>query len=74
MKFRVDWMRGSYFIVQTSNFLQIDATVVTLGQRYGNVIRYILQTYIFFDLAQTILTWKAKVFAAADAAGGAETN
>ena len=36
-----DPMSGSYFIVQTSNFLLIDATAVTLGQSHGKVIQYI---------------------------------
>ena len=35
-----DWMRGSFFIVQTSNFLLLDATAVTLGQGHEKVIQY----------------------------------
>ena len=71
-------MSGSYFIAQTSKFLLIDATAVTLGQGHGKVIQYILQTHIFFvpnikALAQTVLTWEGKVFAAVDA-DDAETN
>ena len=34
-------MNGSYFIVETSKFLLIDATAVTLGQGHGKVIQYI---------------------------------
>ena len=34
-------MGGSHFIAQTSNFLLIDATGVTLGQGNGKVIQYI---------------------------------
>ena len=34
-------MSGSHFIVQTSKFMLIDATAVTLGQGYGKVIQYI---------------------------------
>ena len=34
-------MSGSYFIVQTSKFLLIDTTAVTLGQGHGKVIQYI---------------------------------
>ena len=34
-------MSGSHFIVQTSKFLLIDATAVTLGQGHGKVIQYI---------------------------------
>ena len=34
-------MNDSHFIVQTSKFLLIDATAVTLGQGHGNVIQYI---------------------------------
>ena len=36
-----DPMSGSYFIAQTSKFLPIDATAVTLGQGHGKVIQYI---------------------------------
>ena len=34
-------MSGSYFIVQTSKFLLINTTAVTLGQGHGKVIQYI---------------------------------
>ena len=56
----------------------MDATAVTLGQGHGKVIQYISQTHIFFvpnikGLAQTVLTWEGKVFAAADA-DAAETD
>ena len=34
-------MSSSYFIAQTSKFMLIDATAVTLGQGHGKVIRYI---------------------------------
>ena len=51
---------------------------MTLGQGHRKVIQYITQTHIFFvpniyGLAQTVLTWEAKVVAAADA-DAAETN
>ena len=36
-----DPMNGSHFITQTSKFLLIDATAVTLGQGHGKVIQYI---------------------------------
>ena len=36
-----DPMSGSHFIAQTSNYLLIDATAVTLGQGQGKVIQYI---------------------------------
>ena len=36
-----DPMSGSHYIAQTSNFLLIDATAVSLGQGHGNVIQYI---------------------------------
>ena len=36
-----DPMSGSHFIVQTSKFLVIDATAVTLGQGHRKVIHYI---------------------------------
>ena len=34
-------MSGSYFIVQTSKFVLINATAVTLGQGHRKVIQYI---------------------------------
>ena len=34
-----DRMSGSHFIMQTSKFLLIDATAVTLGQGHGEVIQ-----------------------------------
>ena len=36
-----DPMSDSYFIAQTSKFLVIDATAVTLGQGHGMGIQYI---------------------------------
>ena len=39
--FDSDRMSGSHFIAQTSKFMLIDATVVTLGQGHGMVIQYI---------------------------------
>ena len=42
-----DPMSGSYFIMQTSKFLLIDATAVTFGQGHRKVIKYISpDTYI----------------------------
>ena len=40
-------MSGSHFIVQTSNFLLIQATVVTLGQGQGKVAQYIFPDLCF---------------------------
>ena len=34
-------MSGSHFIEQTSKFLLMDATAVTVGQGHGNAIQYI---------------------------------
>ena len=74
-------MRSSYFIAQTSKFLLINTTAVTLGQGHGKVIQYISPDHIFFvpytkGLAQTVLTREGKVFVAADAdaVDAAETN
>ena len=39
--FRSDLMSGSHFIAQTSKFMLIHATAVTLGQGHGKVIQYI---------------------------------
>ena len=36
-------MSISYFIMQTSNFLLIGATAVTLGEGHGKVIQHIFQ-------------------------------
>ena len=36
-----DQMSGSHFIAQTSKFLLIDATAMTLGQGHRKVIQYI---------------------------------
>ena len=36
-----DPMNDSHFIVQTSKFMLINATAVTLGQGHGEVIQYI---------------------------------
>ena len=42
-----DPMSGSHFIAQTSKFLLMSATAVTLGQGHGKVIQYIsLDPYI----------------------------
>ena len=41
-------MSGSYFIVESSNFLLINATAVTLAQGHGNVIKAFSQTYLHF--------------------------
>ena len=38
---RIDAMSGSHFIAQTSKFILIDATAVTLTQGHGMVIQYI---------------------------------
>ena len=61
-------MSGSHFIAQTSKFLLIDATTMTLGQGHGKVIQYIFpDPYI---LCAKYLRFSSKVFAAAEA----ETN
>ena len=60
----------------------MDATAVTLGQGHGKVIQYIspdpyiLCAIYIKGLAQTVLMWEGKVFAAADAdaADAAETD
>ena len=40
-KFCSDWLSGSHFIVQTSKFLFINVTAVTLGQGHPKVTQYI---------------------------------
>ena len=47
-KFCSDWMSGSDFIVQTSKFLLINVTVVTLGQGHRKATQYISPDHIFF--------------------------
>ena len=70
-------MCGSHFIAQTSKFLLIDATAVTLGQGHGKVIQYIFpDPYIlcakYLRFSSNGFDMRGKSFAAADAA--AETN
>ena len=73
-------MSGSHFIAQRSKFLLISTTATTycVMERSSNTFP---QTHIFLvpnikGLAQTVLTWEGKVFAAADpdVADAAETN
>ena len=46
-KFCSDWLSGSLFILQTSKFLFINITAVTLGQGHKKVIQYILPDLYF---------------------------
>ena len=72
-----DPMPGSHFIAQTSKFMLIDATAVTLGQGQGKVIQYISPNpYILCAKYLRSSSWEAKVVASADAAAAdaAETN
>ena len=69
-------MSGSHFIPQTTKFLLIDTTAVTLGQGHGNVIEYISpDPYIlcakYLRFSSNGFDMRGKVVAAADAA---ETN
>ena len=69
-------MSGSHFIAQTSKFMLIDATAVTLGQGHGKVIPdpyNLCAKYLRFSWKG--LDPRGKVVAAADAAvDAAETN
>ena len=38
----MDWLNGSHFILQTSKFLFINVTTITLGQGHQKVIQYSL--------------------------------
>ena len=75
-------MSSSHFIAQTSIFLLIDATAVTLGQGHRKVIQYIFpDPYILCVKYQRFSSngfdERGKVVAAADAAAvvdAAETN
>ena len=75
-----DPMSGSHFIVQTSKFLLIDATAVTLGQDHGKVIEYISPDPFIPCAKYLRFSWngfdvRTKFVAAADAAADmAETN
>ena len=56
-----DQMSGSHFIAQTSKFLLIDATAMTLGLGHRKIIHYISPDHRFFvpnikGLAETVLT------------------
>ena len=83
-KFCSDWLSGSHFILQTSKFLFINVTVVILDQGHQKVIQYIFPDLYFLCpkylrfIAETVLTWGAKVIAAAaadaDEDAAAETN
>ena len=57
-----DQMSSSHFIMQTSKFLLIDATAVTLGQDHGKVIQYISPD--LYIPCQMVLMREAKVVAA----------
>ena len=69
-----DPMSGSHFIVQTSKFMLIDATAVSLGQGHGKVIQYIFPrpTYSLCQISKVSLKrfWheRENFLAAADAA------
>ena len=77
--FYSDLMICSHFIAQTSKFLLIDVTAVTLGQGHRRVIQYISpDPYIYVPnisgLAQTVLTWETKVVVAAVVDAAAVAN
>ena len=74
-------MSNSYFIVQTSKFLLIDATAVTLGQGHGKVIQHIfpdLYTCTLYSLPQIFSSnsfdVRGKSRCGGDAADVEETN
>ena len=46
-KFWSDWLSGSHFILQISNFLFINAAAMTLGQGHRMVIQYIFPDLYF---------------------------
>ena len=80
-KFYSDWLSGSYLILQTSKFLFINVTAMTLGQGHQKVIQYIFPDLYFLcprylSFSSNGFDVRSKVFAAAatvtDAA--AETN
>ena len=50
-------MSGSQFIVQTSKFLLINATDVTLGQGHGKVIQYIFPDLYFLCPKYVRVSW-----------------
>ena len=43
----MDWLNGSHFILQTSKFLFINVTTITLGQGHQKVIQYIFPDLYF---------------------------
>ena len=47
--FGSDWMGSSHFIMQTSNFLFMNATALTLSQGQRKVIQYIPRFILSFD-------------------------
>ena len=55
-----DWLSGSHFILQTSKFLFINVTAVTLGQGHQKVIQYIFPDLYF--LCPKYLRWSSNGF------------
>ena len=53
-----DPMSGSHYIVQTSKFLLIDATTVTLGQGHRKVIQYIFPDSYILCAKYLRFSWK----------------
>ena len=68
----------NHFVVQTSEFLVINAAAVTLGQGHEKFIQYIFPDPFLICpklcLLQTVLMWEAKVAAAAAVDADAKTN
>ena len=78
VEFCSNWMSDSHLNLQTSIFLWISGTAVTLGQGHREV-QYISPVHTFFALdilswAETVLMWEAKVVAAEVKTATAETN
>ena len=59
-KFCIDWWSGSHFILQTSIFLFINVTAVTLNQGHRKVIQYIFLDLYF--LCPKYLRWSSNGF------------
>ena len=53
-----DPMSGSHFILQTSKFLLIDATAVTLDQGHRKVIQYIFPDSYILCAKYLRFSWK----------------
>ena len=56
-KFCSDWLSGSYIILQTSEYMFINTTAVTLGQGHRKVMQYIFPDLYFLSPKHLSFSW-----------------